>query len=117
MTTTEKEGWLIKNKQKRYFVLNNNGTLTWFDHPMGKAKRSIELKNYFIESNNKEIILSPKNKNSKEYKITILPNTMQNNNNNKGSTYPSYYSYKYVTRANIQAVTMKKKKAGAQLLI
>eukprot|EP01114_Cavostelium_apophysatum_P012400 TRINITY_DN2764_c0_g1_i1.p1 TRINITY_DN2764_c0_g1~~TRINITY_DN2764_c0_g1_i1.p1 ORF type:complete len:1055 (+),score=300.76 TRINITY_DN2764_c0_g1_i1:165-3329(+) len=43
----KKEGWLKKEGKRRYFVLSNT-TFTWFVQPLGKAKGTIELRNYSV---------------------------------------------------------------------
>eukprot|EP01119_Soliformovum_irregulare_P015850 TRINITY_DN4526_c0_g1_i6.p1 TRINITY_DN4526_c0_g1~~TRINITY_DN4526_c0_g1_i6.p1 ORF type:complete len:770 (+),score=234.79 TRINITY_DN4526_c0_g1_i6:73-2382(+) len=64
--SVEKEGWLIKKNERRYFVLIED-TLTWLTHPLGKVKGNIELKNYTVEvvktGPEAEIVLEPLVKN------------------------------------------------------
>mmetsp|Transcript_26034 Transcript_26034/g.36626 ORF Transcript_26034/g.36626 Transcript_26034/m.36626 type:complete len:848 (+) Transcript_26034:100-2643(+) len=83
-STVDKEGWLIKNNQKRHFVLSNE-ILTWFTHPLGQYKGSLALKDYVVfvrdsEKNKgqKELVLDPlKDKTLKQYRLSS-----ENNNAN-----------------------------------
>jgi PH domain len=60
-----KDGWLIKQKQKRFFVCEG-GVLRWMAHPQSSdINGSLDLRDYFVELRDKggkkaEIVLTPR---------------------------------------------------------
>src|SRR3989338_9893126 len=62
-----KDGWLTKQKAKRFFVCEGT-TLCWMDNPQAPVNGSLDLRDYFVELRDKgsagkgsaEIVLTPK---------------------------------------------------------
>ncbi|PRP82991.1 rho GTPase-activating protein 25 [Planoprotostelium fungivorum] len=71
----EREGWLLKAGQKRFFRLNDN-VLSWFKTPSsGSPKGSVEMTDYYLEvektgNYDKNLVLTPKSKEKKTYTLT-----------------------------------------------